>query len=223
VTLAAIRSHAFASRASRPGSRRLCVGVGSGLAKTLLVVGAAALGGCGTATSTQSSSPSRPAARGVPKPPPISAKLKAQEAAIHAQVLAALHAPAPPNLKPGIPSFIPRSSLKVNRILTAAPGHPALSIGGDSIWLDLHNGRSLATVQGPYLPPGVSGTAVPQTSTTIRVTFARARGSVPLASADFSIIDLCRYRAYADIVAVAGLNALRLLGFSPLSPAGVSA
>jgi hypothetical protein len=115
--------------------------------------------------------------------------LKAQEAAIHAQVLAALHAPAPPNLKPGIPSFIPKSSLKVNRILTAAPGHPALSIGGDSIWLDLPSGRSLATVQGPYLPPGVSGTAVPQTSTTIRVTFARARGSVPLASADFSIID----------------------------------
>jgi DNA replication protein DnaC len=37
------------------------------------------------------------------------------------------------------------------------------------------------------------------------------------------VVDLCRYRDYADIVGVAGLNALRLLGFSPLAPAGVSA
>ena len=36
-------------------------------------------------------------------------------------------------------------------------------------------------------------------------------------------LDLCRYRNYADIVAVAGLNALRFLGFSPVPPAGVSA
>jgi hypothetical protein len=37
------------------------------------------------------------------------------------------------------------------------------------------------------------------------------------------VIDLCRYRDYADIIAAAGLSALRWLGFSPLAPAGVSA
>jgi len=37
------------------------------------------------------------------------------------------------------------------------------------------------------------------------------------------IVDLCRYRDYADIVAVAGLNALLWLGFSPIPPAGLSA
>jgi DNA replication protein DnaC len=37
------------------------------------------------------------------------------------------------------------------------------------------------------------------------------------------IIDLCRYRDYADIVAVVLLNALGSLGFLPLASAGVSA
>ena len=37
------------------------------------------------------------------------------------------------------------------------------------------------------------------------------------------IIDLCRYRDYADIVVAAGLNAVRCLGFSAMAPAGLSA
>jgi hypothetical protein len=37
------------------------------------------------------------------------------------------------------------------------------------------------------------------------------------------IVDLCRYRDYADIVATAGLNARGWLGFSLVSRAGVSA
>ena len=37
------------------------------------------------------------------------------------------------------------------------------------------------------------------------------------------VVDLCRYRDYADIVAVAGVNALLWLGFSPILPAGLSA
>ena len=37
------------------------------------------------------------------------------------------------------------------------------------------------------------------------------------------IIDLCRYRDYADIVIAAGVSALRLLGLSVMAPAGLSA
>jgi DNA replication protein DnaC len=37
------------------------------------------------------------------------------------------------------------------------------------------------------------------------------------------IIDLCRHRDYADIVATAGLNIARWLGFSPLASVGLSA
>jgi hypothetical protein len=37
------------------------------------------------------------------------------------------------------------------------------------------------------------------------------------------VIDLCRYRDCAEIVAAAGLNAAGLLGFSPARSAGLSA
>jgi hypothetical protein len=37
------------------------------------------------------------------------------------------------------------------------------------------------------------------------------------------IVDLCRYRDYADTVVAGGLNAPGWLGFSPVSPACVSA
>jgi DNA replication protein DnaC len=37
------------------------------------------------------------------------------------------------------------------------------------------------------------------------------------------IVDLCRYRDYADIAVAAGLNVLRCLGFSPVAPASLSA
>ncbi len=44
-----------------------------------------------------------------------------------------------------------------------------------------------------------------------------------LIRADLIIVDLCRYRDYADIIATAGLNAVRCLGFSPLAPGCLSA
>jgi hypothetical protein len=44
-----------------------------------------------------------------------------------------------------------------------------------------------------------------------------------LIRADLVVIDLCRYRDYADIVAAVGLNALGWLGFSLVTPAGLSA
>jgi len=37
------------------------------------------------------------------------------------------------------------------------------------------------------------------------------------------LLDLCRYRDYADIVAAAGLNAMRCLGSLAVAPAGLSA
>ena len=37
------------------------------------------------------------------------------------------------------------------------------------------------------------------------------------------IVDLCRYRDYADIVAAVGVNAARCVGFPAVAPAGLSA
>ena len=179
-----MRSPMCASRASGPGSRRLYTRLGP-----LGLVAVTALAGCGTATSTHSSSPSRAIPAGFPKPPKISAKLKAEEAAIHAQVTAALHAPSPPNLKPGIPGFIPKATLKTNRVLTATAQRPALSIQGDGIMLDLAQGRSLVTVQGPYIPSKVAGSNATQTIARFQIVITRARGSVPMLPGDFAIVD----------------------------------
>ena len=44
-----------------------------------------------------------------------------------------------------------------------------------------------------------------------------------LIRSDLILIDLCRYRDYADMVATVGLNAPRCPGFSPVRPASVSA
>ena len=43
------------------------------------------------------------------------------------------------------------------------------------------------------------------------------------ARTELLVCDLCRYRDYADIVAMAGLNAVRCLGFSAMTPASLSA
>jgi DNA replication protein DnaC len=44
-----------------------------------------------------------------------------------------------------------------------------------------------------------------------------------LTRADLIIVDLCRYRDYADTIVAVGLRLRRLLGFSLVSPAGLSA
>jgi len=46
---------------------------------------------------------------------------------------------------------------------------------------------------------------------------------VALSRIPLLLVDLCRYRDYADITVAAGLNAVCFLGFSPVLPAGVSA
>ena len=199
MTPAAIRSQRATSRASGPGSRRVYARF-----LPVAVVAAAVLTACGTASSTRGggSSPATPG--GIAKPPAISAKLKAQEEAIHKQVLAALHAAPPANVKPGIPSFIPRATLKTNRILIATPRRPALSIDGDGVVLDLTQGRSLVTVNGPYIPSKVAGSNDPETPATFRVAISGARGSVPLLPGDFAIVDSIGSVHYPVVTVVGG-------------------
>lgn len=141
--------------------------------------------GCGTSTSNTATTTRRP----VPKPAGVSAAVRAQEQAIHAQVLAALHGPAPKRLKPGIPSFIPRSSTAVNRIVTATPSHPQLAIQGDSVLLDLPSGHGLATMNGPLYNNKYVGTNDPTVPAAFVLTFTRTHGTLPLAPDDFTILD----------------------------------
>ena len=43
------------------------------------------------------------------------------------------------------------------------------------------------------------------------------------ARTELMVLDLCRYRDYAEILVAVGLSGLRWLGFSPVRPAGLSA
>ncbi|HYB26755.1 MAG TPA: hypothetical protein VEF89_09095 [Solirubrobacteraceae bacterium] len=150
----------------------------------MLLVAGLALTGCATSASAPTSTQTA-----APKPAKVSAAVRAQELAIHAQVMASLHAPAPKDLKPGIPSFIPRGTIAVNRIVTATPSHPQLAIQGDSVVLDLTSGDTLATMNGPLYNNKYVGTNDPTIPAQFLLTFTQTHGTIPLAPDDFTILD----------------------------------
>jgi hypothetical protein len=89
----------------------------------------------------------------------------------------------------GLPSWLPKPKLPVNRVLTASEAHPALSIQGDSVSVQLPRGRVLATAVGPETPEQ-GRFPVPRTSPcTFIVTLASASGAVPLSSRAFTLVD----------------------------------
>ena len=150
----------------------------------VLLLAGLALAGCGTSTSATTSTGNH-----LPKPAKASAAVRAREQAIHAQVLAALHAPVQKGVRPGIPSFIPRDTIAVNRIATATGSDPRLAIAGDSVVLDLASGHALATMNGPLYNNKYVGTNDPTVPAQFVLTFTNAHGTIPLAPDDFTILD----------------------------------
>jgi hypothetical protein len=90
----------------------------------------------------------------------------------------------------GLPSWLPKPGRHVRRMLAGSPGHPALSIQGEPISVQLAGGGSvIATAVGPEVPEE-GRFPVPRTSpVTFVVTFARASGDVPLSVASFLLVD----------------------------------
>jgi hypothetical protein len=158
-------------------------GLRARLTAVLLLAGVV-LAGCGTSASTTSTTTSH-----FPKPPSVSAAVRAQEKALRAQVLAALNSPAPKSQTPGVASFIPKATVAVNRIVTASQSHPQLAIAGDSIVLDLPSGHTLATMNGPLYNNKYVGTNDPTVPAQFVLTFTNTRGTIPLALHDFTILD----------------------------------
>ena len=89
----------------------------------------------------------------------------------------------------GLPSWLPKATAPVGRIVQASPTHPVLGIEGDTVAIRLARGSSYATAVGPSVPE--SGKfPVPRTSPcTFIVTFARTSGVVPISPAGFTITD----------------------------------
>jgi hypothetical protein len=89
----------------------------------------------------------------------------------------------------GLPSWLPKATVPVGRIVNASPAHPVLGIEGDTVAVALSSGGVLATAVGPSVPE--SGKfPVPRTSPcTFVVTFAKTTGAIPITPADFTITD----------------------------------
>ncbi len=164
-----------ASRALGPGLRRLVT----------VALAAALFAGCG------SSDPAASSRSAAPKPPRISAKLRAQEEAIHQQVLASLdqgngatgrYGSIPANLRS-------KQSVPVNQVLHASASHPAIAIQGNGVLLHLLHGTALATAVGPDIPARIQGSADLHTTATWDVTFADVNGIVPISPSLFTITD----------------------------------
>jgi hypothetical protein len=89
----------------------------------------------------------------------------------------------------GLPSWLPKPKVRVNRLLTATPAHPALSIQGDTVAVDLPRGHVLATAVGPEVPEEGRFPVPASTPCTFIVTFASASGAIPLRPAAFAFRD----------------------------------
>ncbi len=171
------------SRAFEPGSqpfprlRRVLVPV-------TLVAGL--LAGCGAArtASKQASVPGPPA-------PKVSSRVRAQEAAIHREVLASLHQVSGHDARyGGIPAYLlDRQAPPANQTLSATAAHPAVAIQGIGVKLRLAHGSALATAVGPDVPDRVQGTADLHTQATWDLTFADVHGKIPVSPRLFSITD----------------------------------
>jgi hypothetical protein len=88
-----------------------------------------------------------------------------------------------------LPSWLPKSTIPVDRVVTANAAHPWLAIEGDTVRADLAHGTTLVTAVGPAVPQ--SGVfPVPATSPcTFTLTLAGSTGRVPLGAGSFTITD----------------------------------
>jgi hypothetical protein len=172
-----------AIRASKPGSWRL-----RRRPWTLVLAALAAglLTGCGgtKAISNHAEAQDLPA-------PKVSNRLRAEEAAIHREVLASLDNDSGGGVRYGsIPAYLSnKQAAPANQVLSATAAHPAIAIQGISVVLHLAHGSALATAIGPDVPDRIQGSADLHTPATWDLTFANVHGMVPISPSLFTVTD----------------------------------
>jgi hypothetical protein len=89
----------------------------------------------------------------------------------------------------GIPKWLPKAAVPVDRIVKASRAHSVLAIQGNTVSVHLAHGHVLATAVGPSVPED-GRFPVPSTSPcTFVVTFAASTGEIPLNATAFKLID----------------------------------
>jgi len=89
----------------------------------------------------------------------------------------------------GLPSWLPKPKVQVNRVVQASAAHAALATQGDEVAVDLTGGHALATAVGPEVPEEGRFPVPATTPCTFVVTFARVSGAVPLSAGAFTLVD----------------------------------
>ena len=121
----------------------------------------------------------------------VSAAIRAQEAALHRTVSAALHAGARSRARYG---GIPRDlrghqAAPRDQVVPSTAAHPAEPITGVTIALREASGSARAVAVGPYVPLKDQGSFRNHVSATWRVTFSQVQGRVALRPSMFSLSD----------------------------------
>ena len=89
----------------------------------------------------------------------------------------------------GLPSWLPKPSVPVGRVVTASAAHPKLAIQGDTVRVLLTGAQVLATTVGPQVPEEGKFPVPEATRCTFTITFAKATGTFTLRAADFATVD----------------------------------
>jgi len=89
----------------------------------------------------------------------------------------------------GLPSWLPKATVPVGRIVHASPDHPVLGIEGDTVAVNLAGAGVYATAVGPSVPESGKFPVPPTSPCTFVVTFAKTSGVIPVSPADFTITD----------------------------------
>jgi hypothetical protein len=102
---------------------------------------------------------------------------------------AAARAAASASTYGGLPSWLPKPSIPVGRVVQASAAHPALGIEGDTMVVHVGTAAVTVTMVGPQVPEQ-GQVPVPATSPcSFAVTLTHASAAVPLAGRDFTVRD----------------------------------
>ncbi|MBV8464113.1 MAG: hypothetical protein JO368_12510, partial [Acidimicrobiales bacterium] len=88
----------------------------------------------------------------------------------------------------GLPSWLPKSSVPINRVQVATVRHSVLADEGDTVRVELPKGQTEITLVGPTVPPFVAPPP-PTTLATFTVTLSHTTGTVPIVPTDFALVD----------------------------------
>ncbi len=89
----------------------------------------------------------------------------------------------------GLPSWLPKPTVKVGRVVDASAAHPRLGIEGDTFWVQVGRARVMATAVGPQVPEEGQFLAPAASPCSFDVTFTRASGVIALTRQAFTVLD----------------------------------